>query len=219
MRHRQVNFDRIARPYWLLEYITLGRALERTREHFLSALKDAKNALVLGDGDGRFLAKLLEENPQLRATAVDTSVTMLHLLGRRCERYADRLQIQRADVRRSLPHGVEPYDLVVTHFFLDCLTSDELRLLVQRVKSLLAPCALWVVSDFRIPKGVLRLPAWLFVGGLYLCFRALTGLRTTHLPNHAAVMTNAGFVRIDRRFLLGGVLTTEIWRADVKNIR
>src|SRR5437660_724241 len=53
------NFSFIARPYRFLEHLALGRALERTRLHFLSAVSHQAQALVLGDGDGRFLARLL----------------------------------------------------------------------------------------------------------------------------------------------------------------
>jgi ubiquinone/menaquinone biosynthesis C-methylase UbiE len=212
MKQRQVDFDRIARPYRMLEYLTLGRMLERTREHFLPALKDSRNALVIGDGDGRFLAKLLEENRQLRATAVDTSATMLQLLCERCQPYSNRLDVQQADARQELPRSAEPYDLVVTHFFLDCLTQDELCQLVRRMKPRLAPRARWIVSDFRVPGGLLRLPAWLYVRGLYLCFRILTGLRTTCLPDHEAAMNDAAFVCVDRQLLFAGVLATEIWQ-------
>jgi hypothetical protein len=55
------NFDRIARPYRWLEYLTLGRSLERAREVFLPLLKDRRQALILGDGDGRFTARLLAQ--------------------------------------------------------------------------------------------------------------------------------------------------------------
>lgn len=212
MTQKQANFDWIARPYRLLEYLALGHTLERTREHFLPQLKDCCNALVIGDGDGRFLSKLLGVNQQLRATAVDSSATMLALLSKRCSRYSNRLQVQQADARQALPHADEPYDLVVTHFFLDCLKQDELLDLVQRMKPLLAPQALWVVSDFRVPGGGLRLPAWLYVRGLYLCFRILTGLRTTRLPDHATAMSGAGLVCVGRQLLLAGMLITEMWQ-------
>ena len=80
------NFNRIARPYRWLEYLTLGPALTRCRTHFLPQLAACRTALVLGDGDGRFLAGLLAANPDLRADAVDTSATMLQLLTRRAQR-------------------------------------------------------------------------------------------------------------------------------------
>src|ERR1700735_883293 len=84
----QPNFDHIARPYRWLEYITLGRALEQCRLHYLPSLLNRKRALVLGDGDGRFLAQLLAQNPHLHAHAIDTSATMLQLLRHRCEAVA-----------------------------------------------------------------------------------------------------------------------------------
>ncbi|MCU1248095.1 MAG: methyltransferase type 12 [Edaphobacter sp.] len=65
MKPIEPSFDRIARPYHWLEYLTLGKALERCRNHHLPQLLDRRHALVLGDGDGRFLAQLLKQNPNL----------------------------------------------------------------------------------------------------------------------------------------------------------
>jgi ubiquinone/menaquinone biosynthesis C-methylase UbiE len=86
------NFDRVARIYRWAEYLTLGPLLQRTRTHFLKQLPTLNRALILGDGDGRFLAQLLTTQPQLQALAVDTSATMLHLLRQRCHPHANRLQ-------------------------------------------------------------------------------------------------------------------------------
>src|SRR4051812_5218905 len=80
---QEPHFDLIARPYRWLEYLTLGRALERCRNYYLPQLRDRRHALVFGDGDGWFLAQLLGENPDLRADAVDTSAAMLRLLRQR----------------------------------------------------------------------------------------------------------------------------------------
>ena len=81
---RDANFDRVARLYRWAEYLALGPLLERTREHFLPQLAGRRQALVLGDGDGRFLARLLRQQPGLHALAVDTSAVMLRLLRQRC---------------------------------------------------------------------------------------------------------------------------------------
>jgi SAM-dependent methyltransferase len=211
---REPNFDLIARPYRWLEYLTLGKALEECRAHFLPQLDDCRRALVLGDGDGRFLAQLLAHNPHLEVDAVDTSATMLELLRQRCE--AADLD---ADTRLCTHHSnaltfplARRYDLVVTHFFLDCFTQADLDVLVTRVASTLTPGALWLVSDFRIPNGLIRIPARVFIRSLYLAFRVLTGLRTTHLPDHIAALTRCGLVRVAYRHSLAGVLTTELWR-------
>jgi ubiquinone/menaquinone biosynthesis C-methylase UbiE len=210
------NFNLIARPYRWLEYLTLGRTLEQCRLHFLPHLLQQKRALILGDGDGRFLATLMATNPQLQADAVDTSATMLHLLRQRCEAIppdiTTRLQTHHTTALNFTPTG--PYDLVVTHFFLDCLTQPDLETLITQITPTLSPKALWLISDFRIPSGPMRLPALIIVRTLYLAFRILTGLRTTHLPNHEAPLTKAGLTRIAHHHALAGLLTTELWQIE-----
>ena len=214
MTRGRVSFDRLAGPYLWLERLTFGRALERCRLFYLPRLTSRRQALVLGDGDGRFLARLLAQNPDLRADAVDLSPAMLHLLQRRsisASPTADlRLQIHPQDALSFMP--VEPPDLVVTHFFLDCLTGPEVDLLASRLAPTLAPGAVWLVSDFRIPPGPLRLPARLLVRLLYFGFRVLTGLRTTQLPDHARSLTAAGLERIALHISLFGLLFTELWQ-------
>jgi SAM-dependent methyltransferase len=212
----EVNFNPIARPYRWLEYLTLGRTLERCRLHYLPKLLQQKRALILGDGDGRFLAQLLAQNRHLHADAVDTSATMLKLLSRRCQatdpNIASRLQLRHTSALIfSAPPG-KKYDLVVTHFFLDCLTQPELESLIHRISPTLAPGAIWLVSDFRVPSGPMRLPAKLVIRTLYLAFRILTGLRTTRLPVHATPLGHAGLTRVACHHRLAGLLTTEIWQ-------
>jgi SAM-dependent methyltransferase len=207
------NFDRIARPYRWMEYLTLGSALTLCRNHFLPQLASRRRALVLGDGDGRFLARLLAANRGLHADAVDLSPAMLHLLTRNAGRAhptaSTRIRTHQTSALTFTPSG--PYDLIVTHFFLDCLTQPELNQLITRLTPHLAPNSIWLVSDFRIPTGPMRFPARVLIHLLYLAFRILTGLRTTQLPDHAAALTAAGFTLAARHLSLAGLLTTEIW--------
>ncbi len=217
MSSQPANFDRIARPYRWLEYLTLGRTLERCRLHHLPALLSRRRALVLGDGDGRFLARLLAKNPHLEADAVDTSAAMLQLLRQTCEAASNTTQTRlRTHHTSALTFPARTpartYDLVITHFFLDCLTQPELDHLITRTAPALTPGALWLISDFRIPPNPLRLPAKLLIRALYLAFRILTGLRTTRLPGHATPLTLAGFTQIAHHHQLAGLLTTELWQ-------
>jgi SAM-dependent methyltransferase len=211
------NFNLIARPYRWLEYLTLGPGLERCRQHFLPNLAGRTHALVLGDGDGRFLARLLQQNPTLQADAVDISATMLHLLRERCHRAspsaATRLKAHHAEALAFLATStIGPYDLVVTHFFLDCLTQPELNQLASSIAPRLVPGSLWLVSDFSIPSGSMRWPAKLLVRALYLAFRILTGLRVSRLPDHATALSAAGLTLHARHISLCGMLVSEIWQ-------
>jgi hypothetical protein len=137
---------------------------------------------------------------------------MLQLLQTRCRAAQTRLRTHQTDALAfaAIPPAI-PYDLVVTHFFLDCLTQQELDALASRIASTLAADALWLVSDFRIPTGLWALPARVLVRTLYLAFRILTGLRVTALPDHEAALTGAGLTRIALHRSMAGILTTELW--------
>ena len=285
------DFDRLARVYRWMEWLSLGPYLSRCRGAFLPRLTDCKHALVLGDGDGRFTARLLRENRGVRVHAVDASRAMLDVLVRRCGADAGRVSSEQADLRgwepgsgaihgggreKSVPQGLKPpsllgfcgttevvpfqnvgdevngatdvvvgvngatdvvpfesfvdevngatdiddtrsgelpiYDLVVTHFFLDCLSTGEVFGLAERIRPNLCRGALWVVSEFAVPAEWFgRLVAGPVVRGLYWAFGLLTGLRVRALPDYAAALLAAGFMRVERRSRLGGLLVSELW--------
>lgn len=204
------SFDRLARLYEPLERITFGRLLERTRTRFLPELHLCRRALVFGDGDGRFLARLLAENPLLEADAVDLSPAMLAELQRRCGAGRSRVRTYCRDALRFVPD--EAPDLVVTHFFLDCLNADEIEQFVPRIAGRMRPGAVWLVSEFRVPtRGPARLFGRVLVRSLYVAFRALTGLRVTQLPDYAEVFERVGFTRVAHHDRLFGILRSELW--------
>ena len=206
------NFDRIARLYRWLEYLTLGPLLERTREYHLEHLAGCKQALVLGDGDGRFTARMMARYPEMRVQAVDLSAGMMRLLEARVTRVGgrERLRTTVGDAREVEPEG--PVDLVVTHFFLDCLTQEEVWFLTKRLKPHLKEGGMWLMSEFQVPNGWLRVPGWLLIRGLYLAFRVLTGLRVTRVPAYRGPLRLARFVRVREHLEMGGLLTTELWQ-------
>lgn len=212
---RRLNFDRLAKPYRWLEYLSFGRMLERCRFHYLPALVDAKRALIFGDGDGRFLARLLAVNPGLQADVVDISPAMLGLLEARLgQEDRRRVTLHQTDARSFVPPA-ETYDLVVTHFFLDCLFEPELAALVERVTTRLTPDARWLVSEFALPRTLVgKIVGKTMISGLYQAFGLMTGLQVRSLPDHAAALQRAGFEQAEERQWLGGLLVSQLWQYD-----
>lgn len=213
--HAEPDFDRVAHIYRWAEYASLGPLLQRARTHFLPELRDCRRAMVLGDGDGRFLARLMARNPAMQAVAVDTSATMLKLLRRNsahATKDADgRLTSLQASALQTRP--APQTDLIVTHFFLDCLTQPEVDSLTASYAAMLKPGTLWVVSDFALPRVAwLRPFAGVYIRALYLAFRLLTGLRVTQLPDAQESLRGAGFALIARKEFIGGLIYTELWR-------
>ncbi|MHB1795913.1 MAG: class I SAM-dependent methyltransferase [Acidobacteriaceae bacterium] len=210
------NFDSLARAYRWMEYCSFGPLLERCRFHFLSRCAQARHALVLGDGDGRFTARLLAANPTIQVDAVDASAAMLTALQGRaqscCPDADARLHTLQADLRRFTPTDKD-YDLVVSHFVLDCLTDDDVSALVARLLPALTEDAIWLVSEFSIPKkGLRRAAARLVVRSLYFAFFVLARLRVDRIPDYAGVFRDHGFHRREDAGYLGGILTAEMWK-------
>ena len=71
-----MNCDRIASVYRWLEYFVFGRALEHCRNCHLDSIGTRQRALLLGDGDGRFLENCLRANSAVMVDSVDISEKM-----------------------------------------------------------------------------------------------------------------------------------------------
>jgi SAM-dependent methyltransferase len=207
------NFNRLAQIYRWLEYLSFGPFLWRCRIRFLPDLAHCRRALVLGDGDGRFTARLLQTNRGIVVHAVDGSPRMMKSLDRACIANSSRLTMQVVDIRTWQPMASAQYDLVVTHFFLDCLTSTEIAALAARIAPSVTPGALWLVSEFAVPSTRFgRLVAGPLVTALYHAFGLLTNLRVRSLPNYEQALRCAGCCPIYEERSLNGLLVSQLWR-------
>jgi ubiquinone/menaquinone biosynthesis C-methylase UbiE len=208
------RFGRLARAYRWMEYFSFGLHLQQCRMLRIAEMTGRRRALVYGDGDGRFLAELVRSAREMQIAAVDASGEMLRQATKRLPSEA-RARLVQADALAcevsAFPEA--PFDLVISHFFLDCFDEEELATLLARVNAAAGEGAVWVVSDFAIPQlPVARQLGRLLVGGLYLAFGLLTGLRTRRLSDYGRVMRESGWRLEDRRTLMMGLLASEGWR-------
>ena len=206
------NFDPIARPYRWMEYLSFGPWLQLCRCHFLPRLGNRRHALVLGDGDGRFTARLLRHVPNIQVEAVDASEAMLAQLRRGT--HALSVTTHCADARQWRPSQIT-YDLIATHFFLDCLQTAEVVDLAARLTPATAPNARWVISEFQTPPTAFgRIVAAPVVTLLYRAFRWLTGLEPQALPDHHTALAQAGWRFEAGHTHLWGLLVSELWQRN-----
>jgi SAM-dependent methyltransferase len=207
-----LNCDPLARWYRWLEYAGFGRALERRRLAFLPEMTSARRVLILGEGDGRFLAALLRVNPDVTTDVIDSSARMIALARSRIG-VSDgaRVRFHCADART---HPLPPaaYDLIVTHFFLDCFEETELVSIIERLAAAATPDAHWAVSDFRQPaRGSSAWAAAALLKTMYVFFRWTTGLRTQRLADPRPHLQAHGFRREREEIAHAGLLVSE-WR-------
>jgi ubiquinone/menaquinone biosynthesis C-methylase UbiE len=214
----KMNCDSIARAYRWVEYAAFGPLLERARFRWLPELAASKRVLVLGDGDGRFLARFAESYPSAEVHYIDSSAVMLSLARGRARRARlanqARLNFTHGDALSTTPPGRD-YDLVVSHFFMDCFNEKELFQLVDHVGPRLAPKCHWLVSDFREPRGgVLASVFRLYLRLMFAFFRYTSGLETRNLADYSAFLRKLGLVVSKRANYLGGFVFSEIWTRE-----
>ena len=200
-----MNCDRIAGVYRWIEYLAFGGELERRRLRYLPEVVAARRALVLGDGDGRFLAAFTRLS-QASVDCVDSSSRMLDLARHRVG--ADRARFSCADAL-TLPLAPSSYDLIVTHFFLDCFGEDDLNRLIDRITRASLPGALWLISEFRQPVWARPLLA-----AMYLFFRATTRLENRSLVDHHPLLRQRGYRLLHEEVSRGGLIASELWRLE-----
>lgn len=169
---------------------------------------------MLGEGDGRFLSAFTRLNARSEVDYVDASAAMLALARSRLARTAataTKTRFFQLDVRHQALPGTT-YDLIVTHFFLDCLNDLEVIDVVDKVANSAAPNTRWVVSDFAQPDGGVSkyIGMWL-VQVLYLFFRRTARLEAQKLPSYRPALCSAGFVLEKKERFAGGILFSEIW--------
>jgi ubiquinone/menaquinone biosynthesis C-methylase UbiE len=188
----------------------MGRALQQCRLEWLGSVRDANEVLIAGEGDGRFLAECGRCLPKARITVVDASAAML-----------DRAQRRWPDaefIHAELPGWKPPparFDLIVTHFFLDCFRPEDLREVVTNLADAAQREARWLLADFRVPRsGFARLRGRVLLATAYGFFRLAAGLRANRLTPPDSLLSAAGFGLAERTLYHGGVLHSDVWQRE-----
>ncbi len=215
-----MNFDGLARSYRLLETVSFGNALQRCRTTLIPALTTPRRALIIGEGDGRFLCEFLRHHPSAEVDCIDLSARMLELAQ---DRAAREVPVSRGRVRfiqtpietwRAEP----PYDLIVTHFFLDCFERAAVAKIVGKLGASAAPNAEWLLGDFRIPdRMAARWHARLWLSLMYGFFGAVTNIEPRQLVDPTPHLRANGFICAQSRISHFGMLKAELWHRTPTN--
>jgi ubiquinone/menaquinone biosynthesis C-methylase UbiE len=206
------SFDRLARIYRPLEYGAFGHDLERARFCFLEKLRDCRDILVLGEGDGRCLKKLVRAAPDAHIDCLDLSPAMLARAEARLPAEArTRVTFRQADLLNAILPD-KTYDAVVTLIFLDCFTAEQTADIVHRIAASLRPGARWLWADFVLPpRGLARLRARVWLAVLYAFFQWQTTLSARVLPPAEELIAAEGFVREAEQIFQWGLVRSVVF--------
>ena len=206
------SFDHLAIVYQALEYIALGDSLTRTREGLIPSLSGTSSVLILGEGDGRFLERLLQKHPACQVTVVEGSAGMM----RRAKRRLGPREVEwvHGDARQFTP--TRRYDAIVTAFFLDCFAADAIDALVGRLSNALVPGGVWLYADFHRPaNGAARWRAEVWLWLLYRAFRLTTDIAASNLVSPRDAFGGHGLVPGQECFYRRGLLVSQSWHKPV----
>ena len=194
-----------------MEGVLAGSVLQSCRTMHLPAIGASRKILLLGEGPGRFLSEVARICPSAEITCIDGSASML-VQARRAIPELPRVTFVHADVLNyDLP--LETYDLVATHFFLDCFPAEQLRSLVIRIARALKPGGSWLLSDFRLPSsGPQRWRAALILKVMYVFFRTVTALPACALADPDGYLEQSGLTLLKRHTANFGLLHSDLWR-------
>ncbi|MDB4589781.1 class I SAM-dependent methyltransferase [Verrucomicrobiales bacterium] len=204
-----MSYDVLAPFYATLERLTFGRALQRARCAPLQTNVAPSTVLVLGDGDGRFLELAVGAWPGATFVVVDQSAAMLALAKKRAEGCC--MRFVQADVRDGLRALDDHcFDVVVSHFFMDCFTESTLKRLVSEVADQMSPEGCWFVSEFAAKawwhRFLLRL--------MYRFFHNLTETEARSFPKYGEVLSRAGFSAERLGVWRAGFVVADVWHRE-----
>jgi tRNA (cmo5U34)-methyltransferase len=182
------GYDKLAPVYDRLAVFFVGKQIQQAQLKWLSYLSDRKKLLILGGGTGWMLPAVFQINPNLVIHYVDASAKMIAQAKAKAQ--SPLIQFTKG-TETDIPD--RDYDAVLTHFYLDLFSDDQLPNLIAKLKMRLTNNALWLVTDFETHTmhcNVLRF------GLMYLFFRMMTGLKTQALPKWYNTLTNAGCIAL-----------------------
>jgi ubiquinone/menaquinone biosynthesis C-methylase UbiE len=211
-----VNFDRVAPHYRWLETIAFGTVLQRARTFFLGEVAIAERVLIVGEGNGRFLLELLRECASAEVDCVEASAGMIELARQRLERNLPEAIARVHFIHSTIEDWPPPerrYDLIVTHFVLDCFPLGPLEDMITKLAQAAAPTATWLLADFDYPSArVRRQCARLWIAAMYLFFRAFAGVEARTLNAPDPFLRLRGFSCVQRKTFQCGMVKSEVWK-------
>ncbi|MCC7374340.1 MAG: class I SAM-dependent methyltransferase [Verrucomicrobiales bacterium] len=208
-----MSFDRLARHYRWMEFVLAGGLLQRARTVWLPEVPTTRRALLLGEGNGRFLGPALAALPDATFHCVDASGGMLEQASRAVsDENRNRVTFEVASLPDWRPTSGS-FDLVVTNFFLDCFPSTELPRVMAVIADAISTKAAWLLTDFAIPTGRWRkVRAQLIHQAMYTFFRWSTKIRARRLIAPEPLLSDLGFERQAVREFEWGLVRSSLWR-------
>lgn len=198
------HFDRVSGVYDSLAKLIFNESLLEAERSLIHFIPINSKILIIGGGTGRTLTLLNEIKPQ-KVTFLDKSPKMIERARKSeilCQFKVEYICQDFLDINLSTH-----YHALITPFFLDCFNGDELKLIVDKCRSLIKREGYWLLTDFQNTQNAFNR---FLVGVMYLFFRVTSNLKSSHLENYRELLLDIGgrelYYRTSSRNLLFSTL-------------
>ena len=201
------GFNALAPFYRLLSKLVSGNKLELAQKHFLSAVEDNAQVLILGGGSGTLLQSLLLHKPHVTVDYIDVCTNMIALARKRTHNPSTVHFI--IGTEANIPD--KTYTVVITGFYLDMFSNDTLTTLIPTIHSHLKANGQWLVTDFVSERTWHTLMLWI----MYRFFRMATGIEARALPDWERPLTQNGLTKTVEKHFFGGFIKSCRYRTVI----
>lgn len=183
---RKINrFNWIAPYYDQLAAFIFGKSILEAQLCYLELIPPNAKILVLGGGTGKWISELIQFNNTCKIWFVDASSKMVELAK---DNLKDTEQV-------AFIHGAEDkipklqFDVIITHFFLDMFTNQQLYNLIGKLVNDTNSPSMWIAADFEKSKY------WhaLLLRFMFLFFRQSGTMDNNELPDWNAILKSHRF--------------------------
>lgn len=193
------NFDLVAPFYDRLSKVVFRDQLSNAQFVFLNQIRSTDSVLVLGGGTG----ELLDYIPKCG------SIDFLEKSNKMVERAKKRKSTGISFINEDfLTWEIgSTYDVIICPFFLDCFNDRSLRVVLNKIQTLLKNGGKLIVNDFQ-STGSNSFQLSL----MHRFFRIFSNLEASFLLNINQIVIEQGFELMEEKFLYRNRLFSRLYR-------
>lgn len=198
------GFDLLAPIYDRLARLVFGRSIVDSQTVFLHHVKSGDRVLILGGGTGWLLAELVRHVPDCEIWYIESSNGMLDVAKQKVN--GSNTVHFVLGTHRDIP--LMKFDVVITHFFLDMFSQEELPSVLSGLSRVLHQQSIWLATDFENEgkwwQGVLTKMMIVF-------FRAF-GVKAGHLPTWRKSLSIVDMHEVEMKFYYKGFIKATFYK-------
>jgi len=199
------GFDRVALYYDFLAQLVFGNAIVSAQEYYLKEIKAGNCVLIIGGGTGWILDSIFRLSNPGEVWFVDSSPKMM-ARAKASGKNQEKIHFVTGTIDQ-LPNDIT-FDVVITNFFLDMFTDEQLPVLIRHILKLSSAESTWLSTDF------VNTEKWfhkLLLKSMYIFFGLVTRLENKQLPDWERALLHAGLSRQKEKRFYSGFITAIVF--------